>query len=101
MAAPTLTFFDISAWNQTAEYVANYLTKGRLVAVDGRLQTRKYTTQSGDVRTATEIVADNVQGLDRPKDEMGGGGGGGGYQRAAVPAGAATAVDEYDPFAEE
>lgn len=99
--SPDADFFDISAWNQTAEYVANYLTKGRLVAVDGRLQTRKYTTQSGDVRTATEIVADNVQGLDRPKDEMGGGGGGAGYQRAAVPAGAATAVDEYDPFAEE
>jgi single-strand DNA-binding protein len=100
-------FFNIKTWNQTADYVSNYLTKGRLVAVDGRLETRKYTDQQGVQREIFEIVADNVQGLDRPKDDQPGGGapasegrpayGGGG--RAAAPV--APSADEYDPFADE
>lgn len=61
-------FFDCVAWGQQAEYTANYLTKGKRVAVTGRLQSRKYTV--GDQqRTVIEIVADEVQGLDRPKED--------------------------------
>ena len=41
--SPDADFFNISAWERTAEYVSNYLTKGRLVAVEGRIATRKYT----------------------------------------------------------
>lgn len=67
--SPTADFFNVTAWGQTAEFVAYYLDKGRLVAVDGRLQSRKYTAQDGSPREAYEIVADNVQGLDRPKDD--------------------------------
>src|SRR5579871_2974794 len=49
-------FFNIVAWRRTAEFVSNYLTKGRLVAVDGRLQTRSWVDQqSGQKRTAYEI----------------------------------------------
>lgn len=98
--SPTADFFNIKAWGNTAEFVANYLAKGRLVAVDGRLETRKYTDQSGNNREITEIVADNVQGLDRPREDgapaprQGGNAGAG--ASAAVPA-----VDEYDPFADE
>ncbi|MBS1724621.1 MAG: single-stranded DNA-binding protein [Armatimonadetes bacterium] len=94
-------FFNVSAWGNSADFAANYLGKGRLVLVEGRLQTRKYTTQEGAQREVTEVVAENLQGLDRPRDEQGGGGG---SAYAAVPAGSgpsAPAEDEYDPFADE
>jgi len=75
-------FFSIVAWRQSAEYAANYLGKGRLVAVEGRLQVREYVTQDGQKRRDTEVVVDNLKSLDRPKEgEEGGGGGGGGYNR--------------------
>ena len=75
-------FIPIVAWRQSAEYAANYLGKGRLVAVEGRLQVREYVTQDGQKRRDTEVVADNLKSLDRPKEgEEGGGGGGGGYNR--------------------
>lgn len=93
--SPDADFFSVTAWGQTAEYVANYLTKGRLVAVDGRLQSRKYTAQDGTNREAIEIVAENVQGLDRPREDAGEGA----PKMAAV--GPAPSADEYDPFAEE
>src|SRR2546423_6253423 len=68
--SPDADFFRVNAWEKTAEYVSNYLTKGRLVAVDGRLQSRKYTASDGTNREVVEIVADSVQGLDRPKDDV-------------------------------
>lgn len=99
--SPDADFFNVTAWNQTAEYVSNYLHKGRLVAVDGRLQSRKYTAKDGTNREVIEVVADNVQGLDRPRDDEGGASASGGGARAAVAAGVAPSADEYDPFADE
>ena len=72
-------FFSIVAWRQSAEYAANYLGKGRLVAVEGRLQVREYVTQDGQKRRDTEVVVDNLKSLDRPKEGEEGGGGGTGY----------------------
>lgn len=95
----TADFFRVTAWDKTAEYVGNYLTKGRLVAVDGRLQSRKYTANDGTNREVVEVIADNVQGLDRPRDDAGGNQGGSEGATAAV--GAVASADEYDPFAEE
>lgn len=89
-------FFNVSAWGSSADFVAKYLTKGRLVAVDGRLNQRKYTTQDGQERNVVEVVADRVQGLDRPKDDSGGGGG-----AQQEPVGVGAGDDEYDPFADE
>ncbi len=86
--SPDADFFSVTAWDKTAEYVSSYLGKGRLIAVDGRLQTRKYTGSDGVSREVVEVVADNVQGLDRPKDDA--------PKKAAGPV-----MDEYDPFAEE
>ncbi len=78
-------FIPIVAWRQSAEYAANYLGKGRLVAVEGRMQVREYVTQAGEKRRDTEVVADNLKSLDRPKEgEEGGTGaaqGGGGYSQ--------------------
>jgi single-strand DNA-binding protein len=89
-------FFNVSAWGSSADFVAKYLTKGRLVAVDGRLNQRKYTTQDGQERNVVEVVADRVQGLDRPKDDSGGGG-----SAQQEPVGVGAGDDEYDPFADE
>jgi len=61
-------FINIVAWRQRAEFAANYLTKGRLVAVDGRLQIRQWTTQDGQRRQTAEVVADELRGLDRPRE---------------------------------
>jgi len=78
-------FFSIVAWRQSAEYAANYLGKGRLVLVEGRLQVREYVTQAGEKRRDTEVVVDNLKSLDRPKEGEEGaqGGGGGGYNRSS------------------
>lgn len=58
-------FFTIVAWRQTAEFVSTYLDKGRLIAVDGRLQSRSYQARDGTTRQVVEVVADSVQALDR------------------------------------
>ena len=78
-------FFSIVAWRQSAEYAANYLGKGRLVLVEGRLQVREYVTQAGEKRRDTEVVVDNLKSLDRPKEGEEGaqGGGSGGYNRSS------------------
>jgi len=61
-------FVNLVAWRQRAEFAANYLAKGRLVAVEGRLQIRQWTTQDGQKRQSAEVVCDNLQGLDRPRE---------------------------------
>ena len=58
-------FIDIVTWRKLAETCANHLNKGRLVAVDGRLQIRSYDDSNGIRRKAAEIVADAVRFLDR------------------------------------
>lgn len=70
-------FIDIVTWQKLAETCANNLNKGRLVAVDGRLQVREYEYEGQRRRTA-EVVADTVRFLDWPKD--GGGQSGFGQQ---------------------
>lgn len=87
--SPDADFFSVTAWDKTAEYVSSYLGKGRLIAVDGRLQTRKYTGSDGVSREVVDVVADNVHGLDRPKDDSS-------PKKATGPV-----MDEWDPFAEE
>lgn len=64
-------FIDIVTWRKLAEICANHLNKGRLVAVDGRLQIRSYEDQNGIRRKAAEVVADQVQFLDRARDGSG------------------------------
>jgi len=58
-------FIDIVAWRKLAEQVSQHLVKGRLVAVEGRLQIRSYETQDGQKRKVAEVVADGVRFLDR------------------------------------
>ena len=53
-------FFDVTAWRSTSEFVTRYFSKGSLITVDGRLESRKYTDKDGNNRVAIEIKADNV-----------------------------------------
>jgi single-strand DNA-binding protein len=57
-------FIDIVCWRKQAENVNKYMTKGRRLAVSGRLQTRNYESQDGQKRTAVEVVADHVEFID-------------------------------------
>ncbi|MDD3926356.1 MAG: single-stranded DNA-binding protein [bacterium] len=62
-------FIGITAWGKLAEIVCDNLNKGRLVAVDGRIQSDSYTDKnSGDKRTRTGVVAEDIRFLDWPKD---------------------------------
>lgn len=62
-------FINIVVWRRPAENVANYLRKGSLAGVDGRIQTRHYDGQDGRRVYVTEVVADSVQFLDTRKSE--------------------------------
>jgi single-strand DNA-binding protein len=56
-------YFDVTVWGAQGENCANYLAKGRPVALDGRLEWREYEDQNGNKRQAVDIIADSVQFL--------------------------------------
>jgi single-strand DNA-binding protein len=56
-------YFDITVWGNQGESCAQYLGKGRPIAVDGRLEWREWEAQDGSKRQAVEIIADSVQFL--------------------------------------
>ena len=60
----TADFISVVTWNKQAENIAKYLTKGRLVAVDGRIQTRNYENKEGNRVYVTEVLASSVQFLE-------------------------------------
>lgn len=64
---PTADFINIVVWGKQAENCVNYLAKGRLVAIQGRIQSRSWETENGR-RYATEVVANQVQFLEWGKD---------------------------------
>lgn len=61
-------FIDVVTWQKLAETCAQYLKKGYLTAVEGRLQIRSYDDKKGIRRKAAEVVANNVRFLDRGRD---------------------------------
>src|SRR6266705_11209 len=84
-------YFDVTVWGNQGESCAQYLSKGRPVGVDGRLDWREWEAQDGSKRQAVEIIADTVQFL----GSRGEGGGEGGGQPQYVPA-SATAQSSGD-----
>ena len=86
------------------EGVTQYLTKGKQVYVEGRLQTRSYDDKDGNKRYSTEVVAEEVMLLGGRGGEEGGGGGGmmsaprSASQRQAPPAGGGKAGGNFDDF---
>ncbi len=82
-------FFDVSAWRELGETIANYKKKGDPILLEGRLQFRSWEAQDGSKRNKVDIVADTIQFLNRPDGEGGPGGGqkarsGGGNSRDDV-----------------
>mgnify|MGYP002402852818 CR=1 FL=1 len=61
----TADFINIVVWGKQAENCANYLKKGRLAAVKGRLQSRSYEAKDGTRRYVTEVIASQVEFLER------------------------------------
>ena len=62
-------FIDVVTWEKQAEACANYLQKGRLVAVQGRLQIRQWTNEEGQRRERAEVVATTVRFLERANQQ--------------------------------
>lgn len=60
---PDADFFNVTAWRQLGELCARYLEKGRKVCVVGQIQTRTYEDKDGIKRTATDVIADDVEFL--------------------------------------
>ena len=86
-------YFDVTIWGAQGENCARFLSKGRPVAIDGRLEWREWTTESGEKRQSIDIIADSVQFLGG-RDENGGGGGG--YQSQGFTPRSDVPVNESD-----
>jgi single-strand DNA-binding protein len=82
-------YFDVTVWGNQGENCAQYLAKGRPVAVDGRLEWREWDAQDGTKRQAVEIIADSVQFLGSRSEGEGG-------QPQFVPAGATAQTENAD-----
>lgn len=105
-----VSFFDITCWGQLGENVAESITKGTRVVVNGRLDQRSWETQDGDKRSKVEITADEVspslrwataQVTRNERSDGGQGGGqGGGGRPAPAPGPAPAPAPNYDeePF---
>ena len=62
-------FFNIVVWGRIAENCANYLSKGKLAGVKGQIQNRSYDNQNGEKRYVTEIIASEVQFLEKAENK--------------------------------
>ncbi|MGP3788477.1 single-stranded DNA-binding protein [Paenibacillus sp. 1A_MP2] len=98
-------FIPIVTWRQLAETCANYLRKGRLAAVEGRIQVRNYENNEGKRVYVTEVIADNVRFLESANRDNRGGNS---QNRPEEPSGGGRSQSNYnsrssnqDPFSED
>ena len=92
-------WFRVSAWRQLAELCNQYLQKGSLVYVEGRLHTRTYEGNDGATRFSNEVTASEVRFLNRPdRDSEGASGGGYGAPSSGFSQGAGPAEPDDLPF---
>ena len=99
-------FIDVVAWRSTAEFVSKYFTKGKMIVVEGSLQSRKWQDKNGQNRVSWEVQADNVYFGESRREGQGGDyaapayGGGQSYaapvESYAAPAGGGFAEVEED-----
>jgi single-strand DNA-binding protein len=85
-------YFDVTVWGQQGENCAKFLSKGRPVAIDGRLRWREWTSNEGQKRQGVDIIAETVQFLGG-RDDAGNGNGYSSSQRATE---CDVAIDESD-----
>jgi single-strand DNA-binding protein len=101
-------YFDVTIWGRQGENAAQYLEKGRPVAIDGRLEWREWQDKEGNKRQSVDIIADSVQFLGG-RDEGAGGGNGSRFTPQsdvpadqsdfqAAPTGGGSAGDDDIPF---
>lgn len=97
-AEKSADFIPIVTWDYTASFCANYLRRGRQVAIEGRLQIDSQQQPDGTYRTFVNVVADDVQALGSKSDvQTGAVGGSQSYSRSAVPDPIADdADDDFD-----
>jgi single-strand DNA-binding protein len=105
-------YFDVTVWGAQGENCARYLSKGRGVAIDGRLEWREWQDkETGKNRQSIDIIADTVQFLSGPDGPQGGGNDGGftasrsdvpvntdDFATAPVGGGSSSAADDDIPF---
>lgn len=85
-------FINIQVWKNQAENCSKYLTKGSLISVIGRIQTRSYDNEKGEKRYITEVLAEKIKFLDTKKD---------GQQSGQVSGSQSdTQVPQTDPYAD-
>ncbi|GJM84079.1 single-stranded DNA-binding protein [Paenibacillus sp. HMSSN-139] len=99
----TTTYLPVVMWGKTAENVAQYSSKGRLVAIEGKIRVRSWETENGK-RYVTEVIADNVRFLESNRE----GGAGGSGTREESPFGGSnnrgggfSPRNQNDPFSDD
>lgn len=88
---PNVDFINCVAWNRTADFMVQYVRKGALLGIEGRIQTRNYDDRDGKRVYVTEVVADSVQLLESRKNA----------QNAQDEATGALQNDEYGDYTAE
>ena len=88
-------YFDVTVWGAQGENCHRYLTKGRAVAIDGRLEWREFVDANGQRRQAIDIIADSVQFLGG-RDDAGGGSGFAGSARPSAAGESDVPIDAQD-----
>ncbi|HEX4011464.1 MAG TPA: single-stranded DNA-binding protein [Solirubrobacteraceae bacterium] len=87
-------YFDVTVWGAQGENCNRFLSKGRPVAIDGRLQWREWQDQNGNKRQSVDIIAESVQFLGSRED--GGNGNGNGFSSSARTAESDVPIDTGD-----
>ena len=64
-----VSYFDCVAWSKLGELITEYCKKGAQIAIEGRLQQRRWDDSEGNKKSKIEIVAENIQFLSKPKEQ--------------------------------
>ena len=79
-------FHNVVLWGRQADIASQYLKKGAMVLIEGRMKTRSWTDKTGQQRRTTEVMAERLQLGPRPQGQGGGGQGGGNWQGGGTSA---------------
>ena len=85
---PETDWITVVAWRETAKFISRNFSKGKMIIINGRLQTRSYTTNDGSKRNVTEVIADKVYFA-------------GDKAETTKPNLVVTPTDEFEPFEDD
>lgn len=95
------TWFNVSLWGNRAETVNPYLSKGKLVYIEGRLTQREYQDRDGNTRTSLDVNASELQFVGSRGDEASGVSGSSAGQREDRPASRTQVEDSHEPITDD